>query len=113
LWWQVVPILWRGWAILSSEFTAVPLSLRTFYILGVGYGFADFAAVSSLCWIASMLVHKRWAVELLPAMMVVSLLFVLVNVTLERLIGSWAGEGFLEPASRELLVGLFVLSWFL
>src|SRR5258708_11587959 len=49
-------------------------------------------------------------VQLLPVMMVASLLFVLVNVTLERLIGSWLEKIFAKRRARELLVGLFVLS---
>jgi len=113
LWWQVVPILVAGFGA-NFEFRNLlrfPLSLRTFYILGVGYGFADFAALSSLCWIASMMVATAVGrVQLLPAMMLASLLFVLVNVTLERLIGSWLERVFSNRRARELLVGLFVLS---
>lgn len=113
LWWQVVPILVAGFGA-NFEFRNLlrfPLSLRAFYILGLGYGFADFAAVSSLCWIASMLVAAAVGrVQLLPVMMVASLLFVLVNVTLERLIGSWLEKIFAKRRARELLVGLFVLS---
>ena len=113
LWWQVVPVLVAGFGA-NFEFRNLlrfPLSLRAFYILGLGYGFADFAAVSSLCWIASMLVAAAVGrVQLLPVMMVASLLFVLVNVTLERLIGSWLEKIFAKRRARELLVGLFVLS---
>jgi len=113
LWWQAVPILVAGFGA-NFEFRNLlrfPLSLRAFYILGLGYGFADFAAVSSLCWVASMLVAAAVGrVQLLPVMMVASLLFVLVNVTLERLIGSWLEKIFAKRRARELLVGLFVLS---
>jgi ABC-2 type transport system permease protein len=113
LWWQVVPILVAGFGA-NFEFRNLlrfPLSLRAFYILGLGYGFADFAAVSSLCWIASMLVATAVGrVQLLPVMMLASLLFILVNVTLERLIGSWLERIFANRRARELLVGLFVLS---
>jgi ABC-2 type transport system permease protein len=113
LWWQVVPILVAGFGA-NFEFRNLlrfPLSLRAFYILGVGYGFADFAAVSSLCWIASMLVATAVGrVQLLPVMTVASLLFILVNVTLERLIGSWLERILAKRRARELLVGLFVLS---
>jgi ABC-2 type transport system permease protein len=88
-----------------------PLSLRAFYILGLGYGFVDFAAVSSLCWIASMLVATAVGrVQLFPVMAMLSLLFILVNVTLERLIGSWLERIFANRRARELLLGLFVLS---
>jgi ABC-2 type transport system permease protein len=113
LWWQAVPILVAGFGA-NFEFRGLlrfPLSLRAFYILGLGYGFADFAAVSSLCWIASMLVAAAVGrVELLPVMIIVSLLFILVNVTLERLIGSWLERVFANRRAREVLVGLFVLS---
>ena len=113
LWWQVVPILVAGFGA-NFEFRNLlrfPLSLRAFYILGVGYGFADFAAVSSLCWIASMLVATAVGrAQLLPVMLLASLLFVLVNVTLERLVGSWLEKIFANRRARELLVGLFVLS---
>lgn len=113
LWWQVVPILVAGFGANFEfrNFLRFPLSLRAFYILGFGYGFADFAAVSSLCWIAAMLVATAVGrVELLPVMALASLLFVLVNVTLERLIGSWLERIFANRRAREVLVGLFVLS---
>jgi len=113
LWWQVVPILVAGFGA-NFEFRNLlrfPLSLRAFYILGLGYGFADFAAASSVCWIAAMLVATAVGqAELLPVMLASSLLFILVNVTLERLIGSWLERIFSNRRARELLVGLFVLS---
>src|SRR5260370_2847842 len=60
---------------------------------------------------ASMLVAAAVGrVQLLPVMMVASVLFVLVNVTMERLIGSWLEKIFANRRARELLVGLFVLS---
>jgi len=113
LWWQAVPILVAGFGA-NFEFRNLlrfPLSLPAFYILGLGYGFADFAAVSSICWIASMLVATAVGrAQLLPVMMMGSALFILVNVTLERLIGSWLEKIFANRRARELLVGLFVLS---
>jgi ABC-2 type transport system permease protein len=39
-----------------------------------------------------------------------SILFVLINVTLERLIGSWLERIFANRRARELMVGVFVLS---
>ena len=113
LWWQVVPILVAGFGANFEfrNFLRFPLSLRAFYILGFGYGFADFAAVSSLCWIAAMLVATAVGrLELLPVMALASLLFILVNVTLERLVGSWLERIFASRRAREVLVGLFVLS---
>jgi ABC-2 type transport system permease protein len=113
LWWQVVPVLVAGFGA-NFEFRNLlrfPLSLRAFYILGLGYGFADFAAVSSVCWIVSMMVATAVAdLQLLPVMALVSVLFILVNVTLERLIGSWLEKIFANRRARELLVGLFVLA---
>jgi ABC-2 type transport system permease protein len=113
LWWQVVPVLVAGFGV-NFEFRSLlrfPLTLRAFYILGLGYGLADFAAVSSICWIISMLVATAVGrVQLLPVMALASLLFILVNVTLERLIGSWLEKILAKRRAREVLVGLFVLS---
>ena len=57
LWWQVFPIFVAGFGS-SFEFATLlrfPLSLRAFYLLGLGYGLADFAALSSICWIVAMI----------------------------------------------------------
>ena len=112
VWWQVVPIFVSGFGA-NFEFRNLlrfPLSLRTFYILGLGYGFADFAAASALCWIASMIAAVAMTqFGLLPVMLLASFLFVLVNVTLERLIGSWLERLMANRRVRELMVGLFVL----
>jgi ABC-2 type transport system permease protein len=111
-WWQVVPIFVAGFGA-NFEFRNLlrfPVSLRAFYILGLGYGFADFAAVSSLCWITSILAAVATVrLRLLPVMLVASLLFVLLNVTLERLIASWLEKLLAKRRVRELMVGIFVL----
>src|SRR5208283_4687313 len=92
LWWQVFPIFVAGFGA-SFEFKNLlrfPLSLRAFYLLGLGYGFADFAAVSSICWMGAMLVAALVSrISILPALLLVCVLFVLLNVTLERVVGSW------------------------
>ena len=88
-----------------------PLSRRTFYLLGLGYGFADFAAVAAVCWVAAMNLGAAMArPEVLPVMLAVSVLFVLMNVTLERLIGSWLERIMAKRKTRELFIALFVLS---
>jgi ABC-2 type transport system permease protein len=113
VWWQIVPIFVAGFGA-NFEFRGLlrfPMSLRAFYILGLGYGFADFAAVSSICWLASMVLAAAWrSFELFPAMLLITVLFVWLNVTLERLIGSWLERLFKNRRVREFLVGLFVLS---
>src|ERR1700757_1244602 len=92
LWWQVFPMFVAGFGS-NFEFATLlrfPLSLRAFYLLGRGYGLSDFAAISSVFWIFSMIVGAaRAQLSIVPIMLLVSALFVLVNVTLERLIGSW------------------------
>jgi ABC-2 type transport system permease protein len=113
LWWQVFPIFVAGFGA-NFEFKTLlrfPLSRRTFYLLGLGYGFADFAAVAAVCWVASMVLGAAMArPEVLPVMLAVSVLFVLMNVTLERLIGSWLEKILARRKTRELFLGLFVLS---
>lgn len=113
LWWQLFPIFIAGFGA-NFEFATLlrfPLSRRAFYLLGLGYGLSDFAAISSICWIVSMMAGAataRWNV--VPAMVLVSLLFVLINLTLERLVGSWLEKLLARRRTRELFLGLFVLS---
>jgi ABC-2 type transport system permease protein len=113
LWWQVFPIFIAGFGS-NFEFATLlrfPLSLRAFYLLGLGYGLSDFAAISSLCWIISMIAGAATArLSVLPAMLLVSLLFVLINLTIERLVGSWLEKLLARRRTRELFLGLFVLA---
>jgi len=113
LWWQVFPIFVAGFGA-NFEFKTLlrfPLNRRTFYLLGLGYGFADFAALSAVCWVAAMVLGAAIALPgVLPVMAAVSVLFVLMNVTLERLIGTWLEKILAKRKTRELFIGLFVLS---
>jgi ABC-2 type transport system permease protein len=84
--------------------------LRAFYLLGLGYGLSDFAAISSICWILSMIAGAataRWSV--VPLMCTVSALFVLLNVTMERLVGSWLEKILAKRRSRELFLAVFIV----
>jgi ABC-2 type transport system permease protein len=112
LWWQVFPIFVAGFGS-NFEFATLlrfPLSLRAFYLLGLGYGLSDYAALSAICWVISMIAGAATANRnVLPAMLVVSLLFILLNVTMERLVGSWLEKLLAKRRTRELFLGLFVL----
>jgi ABC-2 type transport system permease protein len=113
LWWQVFPLFVMGF---GSDFQFAtllrfPLSLRAFYLLGLGYGFTDFGAISSICWIFAMVAGAATArPSLLPALAPVSVMFILLNVTIERLVGSWMEKLLSKRRSREIFVTLFVLS---
>lgn len=112
LWWQVFPIFVAGFGS-NFEFSSLlrfPLSRRAFYLLGLGYGLSDFAAISSIVWIICMIAGAATAQPgVLPAMVLVSFFFVLTNVTLERLVGSWMEIILAKRRSRELFVALFVM----
>jgi ABC-2 type transport system permease protein len=112
LWWQVFPIFVAGFGS-NFEFATLlrfPLSLRAFYLLGLGYGLSDYAALSAICWVVSMIAGAATAnMNIVPAMLAVSLLFVLLNVTMERLVGSWLEKLLAKRRTRELFLGLFVL----
>jgi hypothetical protein len=113
LWWQVFPVLVAGFGA-NFEFEKLlrfPLSLKAFYLLGLGYGLADFAAVSSVCWIGSMLLAATIArISAVPVLLAVCLLFLLLNVTLERLVGSWLEKLLAKRRARELFIGIFLLA---
>jgi len=112
-WWQVFPLFVMGF---GSEFQFAtllrfPLRLRTFYLLGLGYGFTDFGAIASVCWILSMVAGAAVArPSMLGPILLVSLLFILLNVTMERLVGSWMEKLLSKRRWREIFVTVFVLS---
>lgn len=112
LWWQVFPIFIAGFGS-NFEFARLlrfPLSLRAFYLLGLGYGLSDFAAMSSICWVLCIIAGAAFArIGIVPVMLLVSALFVLINVTLERLVGSWMEKLLAKRRARELFFGIFVL----
>jgi len=111
--WQMFPVFVAGFGA-SFEFRTLlrfPLSLSAFYIIGLAYGLADFAALASLCWLTSMTAGATVAKPgLLPAVLLVVLLFVMFNVTLERLLGSWLERLLSRRRTREIFLALFVLS---
>ena len=113
LWWQVFAVLVAGFSA-NFDFKNLlrfPLSLKTFYLLGLGYGFADFAAVSSLCWIGSMLLAATISrISVVPILLMVCLLFLLLNVTLGRLVVSWLEKLLAKRRVRELFIGIFLLA---
>ena len=113
LFWQIFPIFVTGFGV-TFEFRTLlrfPLSLRAFYIIGLAYGFADFSALASICWLLSMTAGAVVAKPgVLPAMLLIVTLFILLNVTLERLVGSWLERLLARRRTRELFLGLFVLS---
>jgi len=113
LFWQIFPIFVAGFGA-NFEFRALlrfPLSLRAFYLIGLAYGFADFSALSSVCWLLAMTAGATAAKPgVLPAMLLIVGIFVLLNVTIERLIGSWLERLLARRRTRELFLGLFILS---
>jgi len=112
LFWQLFPIFTAGFGA-GFEFRTLlrfPLSLRAFYIIGLAYGLADFAALASLCWLIAMIIGASVAnASVLPAMLVISVFFLLMNVTLERLIGSWLERILARRRGREMFFALFIL----
>ena len=112
LFWQLFPIFTAGFGA-GFEFRTLlrfPLSLRAFFVIGLAYGLADFAAVASIFWLIAMSIGVALANPgVLPAMLLISLLFVLMNITLERLIGSWLERVLARRRSREIFFAIFIL----
>jgi ABC-2 type transport system permease protein len=112
LFWQLFPIFTAGFGA-GFEFRTLlrfPLSLRAFYVIGLAYGLADFAAVASIFWLIAMSIGVALANPgVFPAMLLISLLFVLMNITLERLIGSWLERVLARRRSREIFFAIFIL----
>jgi ABC-2 type transport system permease protein len=113
LFWQIIPIFVAGFGA-NFEFRTLlrfPLSLRAFYLIGLAYGFADFSALASVLWLLAMTAGATAAKPgVLPAMLLIVAVFMLLSVTLERLVGSWLERLLGRRRTRELFIGLFVLS---
>src|SRR5207249_1529803 len=113
IFWQVFPVFVAGFGA-NFEFCMLlrfPLSLRAFYIIGLAYGFADFSALASVIWHLAMTAGATVAKPgVVPAMLLIVAAFMLLNVTLERLIGSWLERLLARRRTRELFFGLFILS---
>jgi len=112
LWWQVLPIFIAGFSP-SFSFRSLlrfPLKFSAFYSIGIAYGLADSAALASLVWLVTMIAAAMTTrISLAPVMILASVLFVAVNVTLERLIGSWLEKILAKRKAREIFLALFVL----
>jgi len=109
---QVFPLFAAGFG-RKFEFRSLlrfPLGPRTFYLLSLGYGLTDFAAVAIVCWLTAMTIGA-WLARpgMVPAMILVNAVFLACNVTLERLIGSWLERVLARRRTRELIFALFVL----
>ena len=112
IFWQVVHIFMAGFGA-TFEFRTLlrfPLNLGAFYLIALAYGFADFAAIASVSWLIAMTLGATAAnPSVLPAMLLIVALFILMNVTLERLLASWLERLLARRRTRELLFGLFIL----
>ncbi len=113
LWWQLFPILAAGFGA-SFEFRNLlrfPLSLGAFYLISLAYGLADFGSIAAAFWLLSMTIGAAVAEPgVLPPMLLIVALFLLMNITLERLIGSWLERLLARRRARELFFALFILS---
>jgi hypothetical protein len=113
--WQLIPIFAAGFGSRFGFRTLLrfPFSPSAFYLIGLAYGLADFPALASICW---LLVFTAGATaanpSVLPIMLVVAILIILLNVTMERLIGSWLERLLARRRSREIFFGIFILIMF-
>ena len=112
LFWQTFPLFVAGFGA-TFEFRTLlrfPLSLTAFYLVGLAYGLADFAAIASICWLLAVAVGAGMAnLYLLPPVLLILVLFVLMSATIERLLGSWLERLLARRRTRELFFGLFIL----
>jgi ABC-2 type transport system permease protein len=87
-----------------------PLKFSTFYLMGIAYGLADSAALASIFWMITMILATAMTkLSFAPVMILASAFFIAVNVTLERLIGSWVEKILSKRKAREFFLAIFVL----
>ena len=113
VWWQIFPMFVAGFGA-SFEFRTLlrfPLDRRAFYLIGLAYGLADFSSLAAVLWLAVMTVAVAAArINLLPIMLLVCGIFLLLNVTLERLVGSWLERVLARRRTREIFFAVFILA---
>ena len=112
-WWQLFPIMLAGFApqFAFRSLLRFPLNLSAFYLIGLAYGLSDSAALAALVWMAAM-VAATLVVQpaTAPLMLLICVLFALLNITLERLLGAWVEKLLAKRRTREVFFALFVLS---
>jgi len=113
VWWQAFPILLAGFAPQFPFRTLLrfPVKLSAFYMIGMAYGLADSAALAALVWMLAMLAATLVArPSAAPALVLVGLLFTIMNVTIERLLGAWVEKLLAKRKTREVFFTLFILA---
>src|ERR1700751_335542 len=113
VWWQAFPILLAGFAPQFPFRTLLrfPVKLSAFYMIGMAYGLADSAALAALLWMLAMLAATLVAQPTAaPALVLVCLLFTIMNVTIERLLGAWVEKLLAKRKTREVFFTLFILA---
>jgi hypothetical protein len=112
LWWQLFPIVAAGFGV-SFDFRTLlrfPVSFGAFYMIGLAYGLADFTGLTAVCWTFSIVLGAAAAnLALLPPILAIALLFVMFNLALERLLGSWVERVLARRRTRELFFAVFIL----
>lgn len=115
IFWQIIPIFAVGFGA-SFDFRSLlrfPFDGTAFYLIGLAYGLADFPALASVCWLLSLSAGATAArPALLPILLLVVPMFILLNLTMERLVGSWLQRLLARRRTRELFFALFILSMF-
>lgn len=113
IWWQLFPILLAGFAPQFSfrSLLRFPLNLSAFYLIGLAYGLADSAALAALVWMAAMIAATFVAQPVVaPMMLLVCVMFAVLNITMERLLGAWVEKLLAKRRSREIFFTLFILA---
>src|SRR5450432_174113 len=90
IFWQIIPIFAVGFGT-SFDFRSLlrfPFDGSAFYLICLAYGLAVFPALASISWLLSLTAGVTAArLGLLPILLMVVSMFVVMNVTMERLIG--------------------------
>jgi len=113
--WQLLPVMMAtfGSQLPFRDLLRYPVRFRTFYLLSLGYGFFDPAALAALIWLACLAAGAAAAdPALLPSMMLIFPFFVLMNLAFNRVLFSWLERLLARRRSREILFALFIIGIF-
>lgn len=112
VWCQAFPVFVASFGSTFEFHTLLrfPFSNVAFYLISLAYGLADFPSLAATCWLGAMTFGVTAAQPaLLPTMLLVCVLFILLNVTLQRLVALWLERLLARRRSREVFFSVFIL----
>jgi len=114
--WQVLPLVLEGSspALDFREFVRYPVRFRLFYVMSVGYGLLDPAALACVTWLGALALGIMVAhPSTIPWVLLFFSLFALLNLLFNRVLFGWIRAATATRRRREILVASSMILLFI